>query len=479
MKTLFMKAPSLLVLAAVLVFSACRKDEKAQDSARALDASSSTVSACGLNLGPVDLPDIISGPRTLYKDSIYLLDGKTWVINGTLTIEPGTVIRGVKKTLAADASALIITRTAAISAPGTASCPIIFTSNEAAPAPGDWGGLVILGDAPILTSSGGTSAQIEGIDPPGVPSGIDFTYGGSTASDNSGILQYIRIEYAGAVIEEGNELNGLTLGGVGCGTTIDHIQVLRGADDGIEIFGGDVNAKYLFSYSNNDDQFDFDFGYKGNLEFLVSITNPSVVYAASNSNGFEIDGATTRPVLSNVTVVGANNCTVSTANQLLNGIRLRNSAFLQLRNSVIYGYPTGILLESPATIASFDNSDYCGTNTSKTYLFNNNIQACNVPFATNVTPFTFTPHSSTTSETIATLGLTNEFPVNPLFYFSTAALTPNAAAANTGVEYCGLSPLNCGYSFDVLTVKGGAVDAGGSNWIQAGYNGGSGWIKFQ
>lgn len=467
-----MKQQSLLVLSVALLFAACRKDGKnEQAEIRDLDASSSTVSACGLNYGPVDLPDIISGNRTLSKDTIYLLDGKTWVKDGALTIQPGTVIRGVKKTLPQDASALIITRTATIEAPGTASCPIIFTSNEASPAPGDWGGVVVLGDAPIATPTG--VAQIEGIDPPGVPSGLDFTYGGTTAGDNSGTLQYIRIEYAGAVIEEGNELNGLTLGGVGCGTTMDHIQVLRGADDGFEFFGGDVNGKYLFSYANNDDQFDFDFGYKGNLQFIVSIINPGVEYAANNSNGIESDGTSTRPVISNMTMVGANNCTVSTANQLLNGVRLRNNSLAVIRNSVIYGYPTGIRMESATTTASLDVTNLCGTNVTKTYLFNNNVQACVTPFAT------FVPHASTTAETIATLGLTNEFPVNPLLYFTTAALTPNAAAANTGTQYCGLTPTNCGFAFDSLTMKGGAVTPAGVNWIQAGYASGSGWIKMQ
>lgn len=471
-----MKTQSLLVLSVALLFAACRKDgNNEQAEVRSLDASGSTVSACGLNHGPIDLPDVIVGNRTLYKDTIYLLDGKTWVRNGTLTIQPGTVIRGVKKAQPQDASALIITRTARIEAPGTASCPIIFTSNEPAGsvAPGDWGGVVIMGDAPILTAGGGTTATIEGINLPTVPVGVDYTYGGAVASDTSGTLQYIRIEYAGAVIIEGNELNGLTLGGVGCGTVMDHIQVLRGADDGFEFFGGNVNGKYLFSYANNDDQFDFDFGYKGNLQFLVSIINPALEYAASNSNGIESDGTTTRPVISNMTMVGANNCTVSTTNQLLNGVRLRNSSLAVIRNSLVYGYPTGIRLESATTTGSLDVTNLCGTDATKTYLFNNNVQACTTPFAT------FTPHSSTTAETIATLGLTNEFPVSQLLYFSTTALTPNAAAANTGTRYCGLVPTNCGFAFDSLAVKGGAVTPAGANWIQAGYNSGSGWIKMQ
>lgn len=476
MKTLFMKAQSLLVILSVLVFTACRKDQKGvEGEARSLDASSSTVSACGMNFGPVDLPEVISGNRTLDKDTIYLLDGKTWVINGTLTIEPGTVIRGVKKSTPAEASALIITRTAQVSAPGTASCPIIFTSNEASPAPGDWGGVVVLGDAQIATATG--TAQIEGINLPSVPAGADATYGGTTVNDNSGVLQYIRIEYAGAVIVEGNELNGLTLGGVGCGTTMDHIQVLRGADDGFEFFGGDVNAKYLFAYSNNDDEFDFDFGYNGNLQFLVAIKNPSVAYASNNSNGIECDGGlvsqgASRPVISNMTLVGFNS---ATGNTLLSAMRFRVDTRAVVANSAALGFNDGIELISSGTINSHDTT-LCGTDTTKTYFFNNVVHAYNTQFKT------FTPHSSNTSiaaGSATSVGLTNEFPALALQYFSTNALTPNAAPASSGTRYCSLVPTNCGFTFDSIPVKGGAVAPGGTNWIVAGYNSGTGWIKIQ
>ncbi|RPD38175.1 hypothetical protein [Chitinophaga barathri] len=308
----------LIALAAGVFATACKKEkEVAGADDRGLTAGTINTPCTGA-FGPVDLPEIISGNRTLSNDTIYLLDGKTWVKNGTLTIEPGTVIKGVKKSTPAQASGLIITTGAQINAQGTETCPIVFTSNETSPVPGDWGGVVILGNAKICTPTG--TAQIEGIT--AAPPGVTYTYGGTTADATSGIFSYVRIEYAGAVISQGNELNGLTLGGVGCGTKLDHIATYYGADDGFEFFGGNVNAKYLLAVANHDDQFDFDFGYRGSLQFLVSIIDPAVAYANNNSNGIESDGGTgtviipesvchTRPVISNMTIVGAETPTSS------------------------------------------------------------------------------------------------------------------------------------------------------------------------
>lgn len=459
-----MKNQTLLILLAVLAFASCRKDNKVADTDERSLLAGVVSTPCTGAFGPIDLPDVIVGNRTLYNDTVYQLNGKTWVRNGILTIEPGTVIKGVVSTQPEDASALIITRTAQISAVGTPSCPIVFTSNQTSPAPGDWGGVVVLGDAAISTTSG--TAAIEGIDPPSVPSGVDYTYGGTTVADNSGTMQYVRIEYAGAVIEEGNELNGLTLGGIGCGTTLDHIEVMYGADDGFEFFGGDVNAKYLVSLGNNDDQFDFDFGYRGNLQFLVAIIDPARVYASNNSNGIESDGGQvagfeTRPVISNLTIIGTEGCVESPV--LLNGIRLRVNSFAVVRNSIIAGYPTGIRLESAATIASLDVTNTCGTSTAKTYLFDNVVQACTTCFAT------FTPHSSTSCVTPTAIELVSPF-VSPVagYFDATEALYPIGGPA-LGANFCGLTPVNCSFTFDVVDMKGGAVDPGGNYWLTEGW----------
>jgi len=466
-----MKKHYLLMALAATAFAACKKDGQKPQKVHSLLAVTAAAVCEPCQTAPKDLPDVISGNRTLYADTCYILDGKTWVKNGTLTIQPGTVIKGVKKATASDASALIVTRGATINAAGTADCPIVFTSNETTKAPGDWGGVVVLGDALVCTTTG--TAQIEGINPVIVPAGIDYTYGGNIASDNSGTLSYIRIEYAGAVIQEGNELNGLTLGGVGCGTTLDHVEVMYGADDGFEIFGGNVNGKYLLSLANNDDQFDFDFGYKGNLQFIVSVIKPSVEYAANNSNGIESDGGQvsscySRPVISNMTIVGAPNCTVTSANQLLNGARFRNNSLFAMRNSIIYGYPTAVRLESTPTINSYNNSVLCGTRTDSSYFFNNAVQACVTAFAT------FTPHASTTSNTVPGLNLTDAFPAIFSEYFDalTASLAPAGAPTSNGTNFCGLSPLNCGFTYNSTTYKGGALDASGNYWL------GDSWIRF-
>ena len=145
-------------------------------------------------------------------------------------------------------------RGAKIEANGTASNPIVFTSGKAAGSRlrGDWGGIIILGNAP-------TNRPLSPA--PLVEGGVDRRYGGTTANDNSGTMRYVRIEFAGIAAEPGSEINGLTLGGVGSGTTLEYIQVSYGNDDAYEFFGGTVNAKYLVSYATSDDDYDFDFGY--------------------------------------------------------------------------------------------------------------------------------------------------------------------------------------------------------------------------
>jgi len=229
--------------------------------------------------------ETISGPitasRTFSKDKYYLLTGNVYVQSGaTLTIEAGTVIFGDKVTK----GALIIDRGAKIHAVGTATSPIIFTSS--APANyrnyGDWGGVVLLGKAP---NNQGADWTIEGVS---APTGDDGKYGGSTEDDNSGEFQYCRIEFAGIALSTDNELNGLTFGSVGSGTTVDHVQVSYSGDDSFEWFGGSVNPRYLIAYRGWDDDFDTDFGFHGTVQYGVSFRDPNIS-DKSGSNGFESD----------------------------------------------------------------------------------------------------------------------------------------------------------------------------------------------
>jgi hypothetical protein len=234
----------------------------------------------------------ISGSETWTADETYVLDGRITVLNGaTLTIEAGTVIKGAPGT-GANATALLVAKGGTLIAQGTASAPIIMTTtgdkiesgdivspNDMDPTfDGAWGGLIVLGDAPI--SADASPFQIEGI-PASDQNGL---YGGTTADDNSGIIQYVSIRHGGSNIGEGNEINGITLGGVGSGTTIDHIEVVANQDDGIECFGGTVNVSDILVWNQGDDAFDMDQDYTGTIENFIGIMGDM------SDHAMELDG---------------------------------------------------------------------------------------------------------------------------------------------------------------------------------------------
>jgi hypothetical protein len=248
-------------------------------------------------VGPDPSENTISGliteNKTLTNDRVWELNGRTTVASGaTITIEEGTIIKGLSGQ-GANASVLIIARGASIMANGTSSSPIIFTSTADNIALGEsvgpnldqndrglWGGLIVLGNAPSSLRGDVESVQIEGI-PASDTNGL---YGGSNAADNSGVLNYVSIRHGGTNIGEGNEINGLTLGGVGTGTTISNIEVVANVDDGVEFFGGTVNASNLFVWAVGDDAIDIDQAYSG------TITNAGVVLGDISDHAFEIDG---------------------------------------------------------------------------------------------------------------------------------------------------------------------------------------------
>lgn len=275
--------------------------------------------------------------RTLTANEKYLIRGQVFVRDGqVLTIEPGTVLFGEKSSK----GTLIIDRGGRIIAQGTRENPIIMTSNQA---PGDrdrsdWGGLVILGRARVNLPS----PAIEGINP-------QVIYGGDDDDDDSGILEYLRVEFAGIELSANNETNGITLGGVGRGTKFEHIQVSYGGDDGIEWFGGSVNGKYLIVFGTWDDCFDIDNGFSGNLQFGLSLRYPS--YAdQSESNAFEwdTDGQndptrfTTTVVASNFTVIGPAIDGNSLNANFRHAVDLRRRIAGSIFNSVFVGFPTAL-----------------------------------------------------------------------------------------------------------------------------------------
>lgn len=276
--------------------------------------------------------------------------------NATLTIAPGTIIRGDKLTQ----GTLIITRGAKIIADGTAANPIVFTSNEAVGArnEGDWGGLVLLGLA--KNNQPGGVANIEGI----VPT-TDSQYGGNFDNDNSGILRYVRVEFAGIALEPNKEINGITFGSVGNQTIVDYVQVTFSGDDSFEWFGGTVNCKHLIAYRGLDDDFDTDFGFRGKIQFGLAIRDKDISDAPGDSNCFESDndaaGSTaqpkTRPIFSNITIVGpkGNGTTVlPTGEKFEKAFRLRRNTSTCVLNSLVTGWEKGLSIEGAPVVANLN-----------------------------------------------------------------------------------------------------------------------------
>lgn len=333
---------------------------------------------------PTDSQGLIS-KTYLSNDTIWKIDGVSYVEPGkTLTIEAGTFLTsGVFKTYNDPEygeqelrGVLVVPKTAKLNAIGTPTAPIVFTSpNATNRQPGDFGGVVILGQAQINQSQ---PQRIEGIPQ---PAGTDITYGSTGTTNNgesSGSLSYVRIEFAGFELEPNNEINGLTLGGVGSGTTLSHIQVSWGRDDAFEFFGGTVNADHLVALSTDDDDFDFDFGYTGTIQYALSLKDPqstnSVSGGTSDSNGLESDNegsvftATpkTQPKLENFTFLGIDNAT-GAGTKLKFGNRWRRASAMNITNSIIAGYGTGVSFESiTATGSTFSNNVVHGYTTAIT-----------------------------------------------------------------------------------------------------------------
>jgi hypothetical protein len=288
---------------------------------------------------------------------VILLQNKIYVKNNaTLTIAPGTIIRGDKVTQ----GSLIITRGAKINAQGTSTQPIIFTSNEAVGNrnEGDWGGIVLLGLA--RNNQPGGVANIEGI-----VATTDTQYGGAFDNDNSGTIKYVRIEFAGIALEPNKEINGITFGSVGSATTVDYVQVSHSGDDSFEWFGGTVNCKHIIAYRGLDDDFDTDFGYRGKVQFALSIRDKDVSDAPGDSNSFECDndaaGSTatpkTRPIFSNVTLVGPKgngSIALPVGEKFEKAFRLRRNSAVSVLNSLVTGWEKGLSIEGAPVVANLN-----------------------------------------------------------------------------------------------------------------------------
>lgn len=297
-KNLF--AVASLVFVGALSLTSCKKEGCTDSSIlianfdpEAKKDDGSCINRYTLKEGETLVSGNIKENTTWTSDEVWVLPSRIAVESGAiLTIEPGTVIKGVEGS-GANASALLVAQGAKIMAEGTKAKPIIFTTTDdeiasgftsvASPnveqsVNGKWGGLIILGKASI--SADAPTAQIEGIP----ASDINGLYGGNLDDDNSGVLSYVSVRHGGANIGEGNEINGITFGGVGTGTTVDHIEVVGNQDDGVEFFGGTVNASEVIVMNAGDDAVDGDQGYSG------TVSNVIIICSGETDHAFEIDG---------------------------------------------------------------------------------------------------------------------------------------------------------------------------------------------
>lgn len=337
------------------------------------------------------LPNKITTDTTLAAGGEYAISGYTYVMPGaTLTIQPGVRIYADNGS-GASASALIVTRGAKIMAQGTSTDPIIFepiaarTTDLGPDDTGMWGGVILLGKGVVNSNKSGTTSggiytqDIEGMLPATGDEGL-INYGGTDNTDNSGVLSYISIRHGGIVLSEGNEINGLTLGGVGSSTTINHIEVFANKDDAIEIFGGAVNLDHIVAAFSYDDSLDLDEGYAGHVQYYFALQHASVDDSGSifdqGDKGGEWDGndfpndATPLMLLklSNATFVGDGNMYSDSNENLLGSasdkaiantaINIRANGAAQVYNSIFVGYVKMLEIDNFfKTIAGVKTSD--------------------------------------------------------------------------------------------------------------------------
>jgi len=359
---------------AFLAITGCRKIETDGEKEIFVVTTTKEVAPVGVVVNTITLSGVLTKDTTLYAKDINYLSGKVYVPKGiTLTIQAGTKVQAKS---GASVAALIVARGGKLVAIGTETSPIVFTSSAPNPQSGDWGGIVLLGTATVnqslpwkgTTYNGLTSVEggvndaevgygLAGSGDPAFPTGND--------ADNSGILQYLRIEYAGYAYLPDNELNSLTMAGVGRGTTIDHIQVTYAKDDAFEWFGGTVNCKYLIAYKTQDDDFDTDFGYSGNVQFGIALRD-SAIADISTSEAFESDndgsGSTKSPktsaVFSNMTVIGPRATLSNVGNSLYRaGAHIRRNTGISIMNSIIAGWPRAIQFDASTGTAVDKNID--------------------------------------------------------------------------------------------------------------------------
>jgi hypothetical protein len=372
-----MKSRSLFTIALLsAALAACGDDggtELPIDSAP-IDAPPGTdAETDGVTPMTIDVPaGDITANTTWTAPHTYVLKGQVFVRNSTLTITPGTIVRGE------NGSALVITNTAKIDAQGTVDQPIVFTSVKATlaatepappqgPAAADWGGVVLLGLAPINIPGGTSLAE-------GFPTGTDparIGYGGNDAAHECGKIKYVRIEYAGFKLNANNEINSLTVNGCGSNTLLDYIQLHAGDDDGIEFFGGTANMSHVvITRHDNDDSLDWEFGWVGKAQFVIVQRGNA---GTTGERGIEGDNLSTaggnpdatprsNPTIWNFTFVGSRDFTMN------RGIQFRSRTYAQMSNGILQDFEGGALANNDdATRANWATNNL---SVNHTYTFN-------------------------------------------------------------------------------------------------------------
>jgi hypothetical protein len=440
----------------------------------------------------ITLQGRINADTVLRKANTYILKGLVYMVgNHTMTVEAGTTVKGSFS--GSDVAALIISRGSKLIAIGSPTEPVVFTSASPNPQSGDWGGIVLCGKAGYNLSYNGIAGlfQVEG--------GIDNATGDGLAgsgdavaptvvdNDNSGTLQYVRIEYAGYAYQPDKEINSLTMACVGSGTTIDHVQTIYAKDDAYEWFGGSVNCKYLIAYKTQDDDFDTDNGFSGKVQFGLIIRD-SVIADISKSEAFESDnnatGTTaapkTRAIFSNITAIGPKATLANTGNSLfLAGAQIRRNSAISIFNSIIVGWPLGVYIDATT-----------GTSTGLN-IEDSSLRLRNVTLAGNAVNLKFAGTAATTinSDAALTTWFTNSFYNNDVltnvsdakliqpYNYSAPDPTPFAgsngnAKINSGGEFSDAKFSGDTFFDKTVTFRGGIAPAGilASWW--------KGWSRF-
>jgi hypothetical protein len=428
-------------------------------------------------------------------DTTYILDRKIYVADGkTLTIQPGTVIKGRSQSLPVNANALVVSRGAKIFANGTVECPIVFTA-EADPMDGTygiankgiWGGVVVLGKAKNNLRVGNTLSAT-GVDGVGFIEGFVSANPGNLFgaapgleddNDNSGVMKYVSIRHSGALVAVGNELNGLTLGSVGRGTSLENIEVTSNDDDAFEMFGGTVNLKFAAALFNNDDALDYDLGYRGKVQFFLAVKT-TAANTPADDNGIEADGDDNRscaaplshPIIANATFIGNGDNASVGDNSGPYGLNAKELTEGEIYNSVFANYRAGFnMTKTPnaARICAIEayNNWISGSLIVKNNTFVGNTDALLVDrnttgvLATDLTKF------NTTDANVTVASLTGVPGFDPTYVINSASnnsvtdklnATPRPALGNVAAL-----PAAGGF-FSPSTFRG-AFEAGKKSWL--------------